>query len=625
MSVGPVLQGLLHGEALLLGTAKDLGQASPEAICAALQRQKELGIMRNPFPTLNEGTISDWVGTQSFQRGRSYFKGGDIFETRRQGNTLKALCQGSRPQPYRLWVTGSAEGIKEAHCSCPVGGGGHCKHIGALLLTWLHQPDVFRTVEDPDANLERFSKSELIALVQQMLQVQPNLETLLESALPRDSRGSPLVDPDSYRRQAASAIRSSIDGWDWDGTGGIGVVLGSGDNFLAKSDYANAGIVYQAVAQEVFEHFEMLHYHDSDYLYDAVNRCVQGLGKCLDASDDDAVAREKALQGLFAIYRSELDYGGYGLGDGAGDLILEHATEAEKSLIAGWVRAALPSATGEYGYKRRAYGSLLLDLEADHLDDDAFLEISRESGLLDDLVDRLLTLGRLDEALAEAGRVRDSELLNLARLFSAHGDGRAVEPLVSGRIETNSDHGLTAWLKDQYEERGELAKALALAQQLLEQHPSLAAYQGVRDLSQRLGIWHQSRSQLLAEWAAAREYGLLTDIYLEEGVIDLALKSVRQYEQTSPYYAGNQLLRVAEAAEETRPQAAVEIYLERAEELIAGRGRERYQQACTYLTTVRDLYRQMSQERAWTSCIAELRERYQRLPALQDELNQAGL
>ena len=626
-SVGPVLQGLLHGEALPLGTAKDLGQASPEAICAALQRQKELGIMRNPFPTLNEGTISDWVGSQSFQRGRSYFKGGDIFETRRQGNTLKALCQGSRPQPYRLWVAGSTEGIKEAHCSCPVGGGGHCKHIGALLLTWLHQPDVFRTVEDPDANLERRSKSELIALIKQMLEVQPNLEILLESTLPADSRSSTLVDLESYRRQAASAIRSSADGWDWDGTGGIGVVLGSGDNFLAKSDYANAGIVYQAVAQEVFEHFEMLHddYHDSDYLYDAVNRCVQGLGKCLDAGDDDAVAREKALQGLFAIYRSELDYGGYGLGDGAEDLILEHATEAEKSLIAGWVRAALPAATGRYdGYKRQAYGSLLLDLEADHLDDDAFLEICRESGRLDDLVDRLLALGRLDEALAEADQARDLDLLTLAGIFSAHGDGRKVEPLVAGRIETTNDHGLMAWLKDQHEERGELAEALVLAQQLLEQRPGLAAYQDVRELCQRLGIWQESRSKLLAEWAAAREYGILTDVYLSEGEIDLALKSVRQYEQVSPY-AGDRLIRVAQAAAETRPQAAAEIYRGQAEELIKARGRNRYRHACTYLTTMRDLYRQMSQEPAWTDFMAEFREHHRRLPALQEELSKAGL
>ena len=130
---------------------------------------------------------------------------------------------------------------------------------------------------------------------------------------------------------------------------------------------------------------------------------------------------------------------------------------------------------------------------------------------------------------------------------------------------------------------------------------------------------------MLTKWTAAEQYGLLTDIYLEEGAIDLALQSVRKYDQTSSYYAADRLLLVAQAAEETRPQAAIEIYLERAEELIAGRGRERYQQACTYLTTVRDLYRQMSQERAWTGFMAELRERHERLPALQDELNQAGL
>ena len=582
--------------------------------------------MRNPFPTLNEGAISAWVGSRSFQRGRSYFKGEDIFETRRQGNTLKALCQGSRPQPYRLWVAGSDEGIKEAHCSCPVGGGGHCKHVGALLLTWLHQPDVFRTVEDPDANLERRSKSELIALIKQMLEVQPDLETLLESALPADSRSSTLVDLETYRQQAAAAFRRSINDWDWGGAGGIKVVLGAGDNFLAQSDHANAGIVYQAVAQEVFEHFEMMMHGDDEYVYDVVNRCTQGLGNCLAAGDGDAAARERALQALFDIFCSDLDYGGYGLGEDADELMLKHADAAEKSLIAGWVRAAILSATGEYdGYKRQAYGSLLLDLEADHLDDDAFLEISRESGLLDDLVDRLLTLGRLDEALAEAGRARDTELLNLAKLFSAHGDGHAVEPLVAGRIEKNNDDGLTLWLKDQYEERGELDEALALAQQQLEQQPSLAAYQGVRELSQRLGIWYRSRSKLLTKWTAAGQYGLLTDIYLEEGAIDLALQTARKYDQTASYYAADRLLLVAQAAEETRPQAAIEIYLERAEELIADRGRERYQQACTYLTTVRDLYRQMSQERAWTGVMAELRERHERLPALQDELNQAGL
>ncbi len=580
--------------------------------------------MRDPFPTVSEGAISDWVGSRSFQRGRSYFKSGAILDPRLQDNTLKAWCQGSRPQPYHLWVVCGTEGIKEADCSCPVGGGGRCKHVAALLLTWSDQPDSFREVEDLDTNLERHSKSELIALIKQMVKVHPNLESLLATTPPEDGRSSPLVDPESYRRQAELAIRTSFDDWGWGGTGDIDVVLGSGDNFLAKSDYANAGIVYQAVAQEVFEHFEMVHDDEGEYLYDVVNRCVQGLGNCLVAGDGGMAARETALQALFDIYRSDSDYGGYA-GEAAEDLIPNHATDDEKRVIADWARTAMLAATGRYdSYRRQRYGGFLLALEDDHLDDDAFLEICRESGRLDDLVDRLLTLERLDEALDEADRAQDFDLLTLAGIFGANGYGRRLEPLVAKRIETTRIDGLVVWLKDQHEARGELAEALVLAKQLLEQRPGLARYQDVRELSQRLGIWQATRSELLAEWAAARQYGVLTDVYLNEGEIDLALKSVRQLERTS-HYAGDRLIRVAQAAAETRPQAAVEIYQEQAEKWIEARGRKRYQEACIHLTKVRDLYRQMSQESTWTDFIAELRERHRRLRALQDELNKAGL
>ena len=582
--------------------------------------------MRNSFPTVSEEAISDWVGPRSFQLGRSYFEGGAVLDPRLQGHTLKASCQGSMLQPYRLWVACSTEGIEEAHCSCLVGGGGRCKHVGALLLAWLAQPDAFRAAEELDTNLERRSQSELIALIKQMLEVHPDLESLLEAALPEGDQNSALVNPDGYPRQVAHAFRSSGDGGHeaWDVSGDIDTALNSGDDFLAKLDYANAALVYRAVAQEVFGQFDMM-YSDDEHLSIVVDRCVQGLGNCLAAGDGDTVIRETALRALFDIFRSDLDYGGYGLGEDAGALVLEHATGDEKRVMAGWVQTSMLAAKGQdAGYQRRVYGGFLLGLEADHLDDDAFLEIARATGRTGDLVDRLLTLGRLDEALAEAGGAGDSALLTLAEIFRAHDCGHRLEPLLAERIETTRDHGLIEWLKARHEERGELAEALTLAQQLLEQRPHLARYRDVRELSRRLGNWQALRAELLAEWAAARQYGLLTDVYLDEGEIDLALKSVRQHEQMVPY-AGDRLLQVAQAASETRPQAAVELYLEQAERSIAARGRNQYQQACTYLAKVRDLYRRMSQEPAWSDLMAGFRERHRRLPALLDELSNAGL
>ena len=91
-----------------------------------------------PRPT--ESDIRRWTGEASFGRGQCYFAQRNILNPRRQGDTLKARCLGSRPQPYRVTVTLGPTGIVAGHCSCPVGSGGHCKHAAALLLTAQSDP-----------------------------------------------------------------------------------------------------------------------------------------------------------------------------------------------------------------------------------------------------------------------------------------------------------------------------------------------------------------------------------------------------------------------------------------------------------------------------------------------------
>jgi len=152
------------------------------------------------IPQFSEDDILERVGERSFERGRRYFLQGAIFDARRQGSTLKAYCEGSRPEPYRVRVTFTSKGIKEAECSCPVGSGGRCKHVAALLLTWLHRPEEFREVEELDKALERRSKSELIALIKQMLLRRPELEAPLPS-----SGGGKRKRPEACRSRDLSA------------------------------------------------------------------------------------------------------------------------------------------------------------------------------------------------------------------------------------------------------------------------------------------------------------------------------------------------------------------------------------------------------------------------------------
>ena len=583
--------------------------------------------MAETIPAAGEATIAAWVGSRSLQLGRSYFENEAVFDLRRQGSSLKARCQGSMPHPYRLRVAFDAEGIEAADCSCPVGGGGHCKHVGALLLTWLDRPDAFRVVAELDADLERRSKDDLIALIKQMLRLQPDLETLLEAPLPGGDRRITPVNPETYRSQVSNAFRRAGDDWMMSRQIALDVdsIVSAGDDFLALDDHASASVVFQAAARGILEHYEMVYDEDGD-LCEAVDRCVEGLGRCLAGGNDDVASREQILQTLFDIYRFDVDFGGIGLGEAARDLILEQATHGEKRAVAGWVRAALAVVKGDNWsdhYHRQVHGRFLLELERVDLDDNAFLSICRESGLLVELIDRLLTLERLDEAISEAEAAGDYQLLTLADVFREHGRAQSLESLVVSRIETSRDHRLVEWLKARHQERGELAEALTLARRLLRARPHLAAYQEVRELSLQLDVWRELRPALLAEWSAAAQYGLLTDIHLEEGEIDLALRSVHQIRPRYPYEA-DRLISVAQAASDTHPHAAISAYLQQVESLIEARGRDNYRQACVYLGSVRDIHRQLEDEPAWANLIAQLRERHRRLPALRDELNSAG-
>jgi uncharacterized Zn finger protein len=157
------------------------------------------------IPRLTISAVRRWTDDVYFQRGESYYAGGAIYEQRRQGMMIKSKCFGSQSPFYRQEVLFNSKGIESAQCSCPVGAGGHCKHAVALLLTWVNEPDSFQEVEAFDVVLEKRSKPELIALIKQMLEQEPDLESLLD--LPLSAEDGTPMDMKAIRRQAQQAFR----------------------------------------------------------------------------------------------------------------------------------------------------------------------------------------------------------------------------------------------------------------------------------------------------------------------------------------------------------------------------------------------------------------------------------
>ncbi len=584
-------------------------------------------------PKLTEADIRNWAGEQSLAKGRPYFRDGLIINPRRQGDMLKAQCVGSASQPYRVELTLGDKGIVTGHCSCPVGDGGRCKHAAALLLAWLNDPAAFAEVDALRTTLDKQSKEALIALMMKMLDRYPDLEALVELSTLSPTQANKPLEAKVIARQVNNLFKQLADEDDYGSAYEVADkakdIKQLGDNYATVGDWRNAVTVYQTVAEGILDQYEMFGEADQNGdLAEVVNECVAGLGEALIAVQE-APLREAILHTLFDIEQWDTDFGGIDMGYAAMDFILQQATTAEKRLVAQWVRAVMPKAeAGISNYRRQTYGGLLLSLEAETIDDETFLRICRESGRLPDLVDRLLNLHRVEEALSEVKNVSDYELLNMEASFTTHGQFDLFARLITARGQTSQDRRIKEWLKADAAKRGDVGATLQFAEEMFWAMPSLPGYQEVKNLAQQTKQWATLQPPLMEKIATEPRYqNLLISIYLEEGEIDQALKCL-QTPSKPPiygYFAPMIHLTVAKAAEATRPRAALEIYLKEIKRLIAERSRSSYSSAAGYLSQVRALYQRLGEENNWRTLITNLRQEHKSLRALQDELNKAKL
>ena len=423
------------------------------------------------IPTITRHDIRTFVGEQNFQKGQQLAHDGAILNPEQQAMALKAYCYGSLPEPYRVQVTFDGSRINSYLCSCPAGtsvdANRGCEHAAALLLVWIEQPEAFIQTDDIDTILERQSKAQLITLVKQLLQKQPEVEWQLTMP-PLPGHKSVPIDVEEYRDQVDEAFRHG--GHQWDAVYGISSDLYSitetAAHFARQRDYANAALIYKVVARETLGYY--LSYHDEDgALGRVVQDCVEGLGACLESEREDEALREQILKAIFAVYRFDVGHGGFGLTEDIPPEFLQSTTPEEKHLVAQWIQTALAELQEnkqESDWRRKRYGDLLLALEADSLSDEEFLRIGRETKSLQAVVTRLLELGRVDEAVQDASQASGWQLVKLADLFVQYGQDSAVERMMYEKAQQEIYSSAADWLKNHHLAKNHLAAALEMAQ-----------------------------------------------------------------------------------------------------------------------------------------------------------------
>ncbi|TMD28202.1 MAG: hypothetical protein E6J04_16005 [Chloroflexi bacterium] len=269
--------------------------------------------------------------------------------------------------------------------------------------------------------LSEKSREELLALLDQLVQRQPDIEPMVELlvelplAIPAQEKNRPgrgkerTVDPSTIESQVASAFYHAGEGW-----GAASRVAAEldrlcdiGKSFAEAGEWANAQVVYATIAEETIIQYEGL--HDEGQVSWILGVCAAGLVACLNAQSTlpkreqlDAEEREELLTTLFDLWKFGDNYGGIGV-DVAG-AIAGNATARERKRVEAWLREEMrPGQDSSSTWRNRSVVDFVVKLkQAEHSSDEDVLAEYRNAGLYKELTGKYLQLGRENEALGVA-------------------------------------------------------------------------------------------------------------------------------------------------------------------------------------------------------------------------------
>lgn len=575
--------------------------------------------MRNQgsTPRLTEAAIRELADESSFERGWNYYSEGAIEQPARRGNEISGLCYGSREEPYRVWAVLEEDRVLEAYCTCPRGG--FCKHIVALLLTYVYEPEAFCDLDELAAGLARLSKEELVRLIVEQAQRDSSFlrEVRREVSLP-----APEVDAAMLRREVYRALRRK-DPYDMDAS--LRDLLEVAESLAAKEDWLGAGTVYKEVLAALAACYGAnLSSMDNDGILAALaGDCVEGLSECLRKSDVDAATREAWLATLLEAKLADIAVGGVGFAEGAFEVVLDLVTPGEWSLLEERVRTLIPKSEG---WTRESLVNLLVRWNEKHGRQEEARRVIRELGTPEQVMFLAVREGEPAAAVAiarEHCREKPGVIIQLVQALAEAGSSEHAALLLTELANSDKPNvRYLEWLGDYFSTKGDWGAAFKWRWAAFTRSPSLPFFRALRETSKKLGIWEEVRASALQELEDTNKAQPLIEIALDEGNLKWALELLAR---VPPYLKKLYYERVAEAAEKERPLDAVRLYEEIAEATIGERQRNAYRQAATYLRRMKKILDREGKRQAWEKYLADLKKRYARYPALLDELRKARL
>jgi uncharacterized Zn finger protein len=585
---------------------------------------------------ITQETIRTLATPKSFALGQSCLDDGAVSDLIRRGDRLTAEVEGSEFAPYKVSFRLHDGGVAEARCTCPYDWGGYCKHIVAVLLKFADEAT--HVIErKPIAELLRgLDQARLIDLLEKRAESEPDFATWIEVELattiaassPRGtdaSRRRTAVDPEPVRQQARLLLAESHRGERyWDGYRSSGDIeelqqlVEKAVPFLEVGDGNNALRILEPIAEAFVD--DWLEHSDGfdEHLYELFADLGRLMAEAALMSELAADERD-ALAETLEDWQSRLEDNGVDEGFHVAIGALEAGWDdpALAAVLAGKSKRWPPSGRDDW-LDDRLTAVRLRVLEARGRTQE-YLNLARAARVHTSYAVMLVKLERTPEAIKYALKSfkTPDEALALAKALSeaaAHDDALKIAEAGLGLAGDDAHEGagsvvpLAHWLRDYAGGIGKSAVALKAAKAAFDHSLSLEDFCAVRTWAG--DAWDAIRADLLAHLARAPHAHDRTRIYLSEGLVDDAVRSVG--DQFGHGAHDETLMRLAGAAHTSHPDWVIRLAMHQATSIMDANRAGHYALATQWLEKAALAYEVLGREDDWRACLDNLLDRHRR-------------
>ncbi len=569
---------------------------------------------------MTENILKSLSSPESFTRGHDLYQSDAVFDTFRQGDLLTGKCKGSSAPFYQIRVQLDEGGIQEASCTCPYDWGGYCKHIVALMLTYVHSPDAFIEQKNIKELLGQLDKDGLVYLITKIVDKNPDLYSWLQTAIPaasaksqptqqRDKRKTEVLKT-AYKRQIQSILHSlqgyrmSEAYWMMGGmVDQLNHVRDTAYDFLEADDAHGALVILTTLLTEVSGSFDQ--FDDSDgELGGFFSELALPLVEAILSTDLSKTERRNLFNELEPVVE---ELSAYGIDDL--DVILA-------ALNLGWSEEVLDEQE-DYDYDESILTEAKLNILERQNRVEEFLQLCFEAGEYRRYILKQIEMGNFEKAKQVAWKTitQASDALMVAKALRDAGYLLDALRLAEKGLDLDGNkHELGAWLGPIEETQGQIDKAIKAYQAAFTSLPSLELYSILKKLSGT--NWGDLRPVLMQILQASPHTDVLVDVYLSEEEWDKAISIAKKAGE----WNYSLIEKVADVVFPFRPDWVIQASRKQAEGLIAKTQSKYYATAARWLAKMKQAYLASGRKEEWLSFLEGLKSTYSRRPALQAEL-----